>query len=59
MNGKGLEWRAQVAASSTVRLQSKAKLLGRFLLEMKQHALQILRSFFFVGFQATGEKNLT
>ncbi len=34
----------------------KAKLLGRFLLVVRQHTLQILRSFFFVSFQVTGEK---
>jgi len=37
----------------------KAKLLGRFLLVVRQHALQILRTFFFVSFQAAGEKDFT
>src|SRR6266850_3214264 len=37
----------------------KAKLLGRFLLVVRQHALQILRSFFFVSFQATSKKDFT
>jgi hypothetical protein len=37
----------------------KAKLLGRFLLVVRQHAPQILRSFFFVSFQAAGEKDFT
>ena len=59
VNGKGWnngrKWRHRRLSG----LQSKARLLGRFLREMRQHALQILRSFFFVGFQATGEKNFT